>query len=133
MKHFLKQTIVMLGCLFTTIGNAQSLHQPSLNLSVGALVTASPDSIYKLQANAFVGDSIAVNSIRLVVSDSVSIYFDQQYVLNTLPTSGTIGAWKNDYTVFIDLPNYNPFQRKRYLLELLGTNGQLLMQLEKEF
>jgi hypothetical protein len=50
-----------------------------------------------------------------------------------LPLVETAGAWEDSGVVIIDLPHYNPFIRKHYLLEFLGSGGQLLLQIEKEF
>lgn len=74
-----------------------------------------------------------VTSIRVVVTDSTYTLFDQQYALSSLPAEASAGAWKEDHTIHVDVPDYNPFRRRHYLLELLGLNGQLLLQIEKEF
>lgn len=119
--------------LISTHMSSQTSQLPALNFTVGSFVSAAPDSTFKLEANIHTGDSIQVTSIRLVASDSSYTLSDQQYTISSLPTTETNGAWKEESTIHIDVPDYDPFRKKHYLLELLGSTGQLLLQLEKEF
>lgn len=107
--------------------------QPNVTIKSGQLVSATPDSIYKAQADVSIGDSLEVSSIHIVVLDSTVSVFDNQFVISSLPVVFSASAWKEGETIHIDVPNINPFKTKRYFVEFLSSSGQLLLQIEKEF
>lgn len=119
--------------VFSINEKAVAQRQPSVNLFLGELVSSSPDSIFKAKLDIFIGDSIEVHSIHIVVLDSSTAILDNQFILSGLPVVSSTNAWKNGYTIHVDVPDVNPFIRKRYFVEFLSNGGQLLLQIEKEF
>ena len=125
--------VVFLFFALKSTSNAQSEHTPRLGINIGNFVSASPDSIFLAKADVFIGDSIQVSAVHLMVKDSSNTNFDNQYTFSTISESSSENPYKNNYHIYIDVPNYNPYKLKHYILELLSANGQLLLQIENDF
>jgi hypothetical protein len=113
--------------------NIQAQNEPSIKIVIGALVASVPDSTYHGTVDVFVGDSLTIGAIHLMVVDTAAPTFNTQVNLSALPISMSLPAWKEGNTIHIDVPIINPFYKKKYTVELLTGSGQLILLLETDY
>lgn len=130
--HIIKQGLIILAFFNITNSLAQEYQNRSFEFHLEGFVKLIPDSTFKLVIDIPSFDTIAHN-IRFVVSDSLSILSDHQYSVDSLQSDNSGDCWKENDFIHIRVPDYDPFKRNHYLLEVLDINNQLLYQTEKEF
>jgi hypothetical protein len=127
--------LVILFVILTYYSKAQE--NVNIDLLVGNQVfnTANPlDSIYDATVTIRINDSVmfSVNSIRVVVTDSGSVLTDKRFNVENISETANTESWKNNGVFYVKVANYNPLYRRKYVIELINVNGQLILQYEKE-
>ena len=134
-KKRINNFLLLFFLLLGNYSNAQS--NVSIELSIGALVensNAGADSVYKATVMIAINDSIKIEAsvMRIVVIENAILVTDKQVELNTIDTVNNGNSWKENEIYFFSVANYNPLVVRKYLVEVLNANGQLIIQFEKE-
>jgi hypothetical protein len=116
--------------------SAKSQITAELQLGQGMLDTeVSNDTIYSAFLKLSITDSLIsdASKIRLVVINAETNIQENIYVISDISNvSNTNSSWKEGNTFFMIIPPYNPANIRKYFVELLGINNQLIKQFEVE-